>query len=94
MEGAEEGGLFLLSSGPHAAVAGPCPGWSKPLLPSLPAPLQEKHPEPGVSQLKNSSTMGSHLLSKRNNTRILYFIGPFPFPGKKSTVLKATAASS
>lgn len=67
----------------HTAVTGPCAGWTEPPLPSLPAPLQEKHPEPGLSQFKNSSTMGSQLLSKRNNTSILYFIRPFPFPEKK-----------
>lgn len=95
-EGAEEGGpvcpSFLWS--PH------CCSWTlhrmvKATSPLLPAPLQEKHPGPGVSQLENSSTTGSQLLSKRNNKSILYFISPFPFPEKKkkSTVLKTTAAS-
>lgn len=84
--GQREGGLVCPSS-----LWSPCCGGGGTLdrtvdacslsPPFLPAPSPGKHPEPGVSELKNSSTMGGQLLLKRNNTSILCFTRSFPFPG-------------
>lgn len=87
-------GSVLLSSGPNTAMAGPCTWWSKPPLPSTQLPYKKNIQSLGFLNSKNNSTMGSQLLSKRNNTSILYKTFSISRKKKKSTVSKATAASS